>query len=418
MKIVDVSGFYSETGGGVRSYVHQKLAAAARLGHDVTIIAPGARHRVERHDGGKIVWAPAPPMPFDANYRMFWRSKDVETVLDQERPDVVEGSSTWRGGWIAGRWRGPAVKSLVFHQDFVAAYAHTLLDARLSHPAIDRLFAPAWRHVARLSQCFDVTIAGGEWLAARLASFGVHNPVAVPLGVEHGRFSPEHRDERLRRDLLARCGVGPTGMLLLAVGRFHPEKRHGVIIEGFAKARRTNPGLGLVLVGDGLRRDAVAKAAARAGHVHMLGAVSERSLMARLYASADLLVHGSGAETYGLVVAEAICSGLPVVVPDSGGASDFAPRARGAVYRTGDSDACAAAILQQASLAVTGSGPPAPAPNAPVRSSEAHFAALFNLYSEMIERGAALPTSAGRSHGQDEWSNDTKHERNRVDPPV
>jgi alpha-1,6-mannosyltransferase len=170
VKIVDVSGFYSQSGGGVRSYVHQKLEAAARLGHDVTIIAPGARDRVEQRNGGKIVWVRAPLMPFDANYRMFWSSKAAVRVLDQEQPDVVEGSSTWRGGWIAGRWSGAALKSLVFHQDFVAAYAHTLLDARLSHPAIDRLFAPTWRYVARLSRHFDVTIAGGEWLAARLVS--------------------------------------------------------------------------------------------------------------------------------------------------------------------------------------------------------------------------------------------------------
>ena len=243
----------------MRSYVHQKLEAAARLGHAVTIIAPGASHRTERRNGGKIVWVTSPPMPFDANYRMFWNSKEAIRVLEEEQPDVVEGSSTWRGGWIAGRWRGAAVKSLVFHQDFVAAYAHTLLDSRLSHSSIDRLFAPGWRYVARLSQCYDVTVAGGDWLAARLASFGVRNPVAVPLGVERGRFSPDHRDEGLRRDLLARCGIGPDGVLLIAVGRFHPEKRHGVIIDGFARARQAHPGLGLVLVGDGLRRAAVAK---------------------------------------------------------------------------------------------------------------------------------------------------------------
>jgi alpha-1,6-mannosyltransferase len=389
VKIVDVSGFYSECGGGVRSYVHQKLEAAARLGHDVTIIAPGARQRIERRDGGKIVWVPSPPMPFDPNYRMFWDSKEATSVLEQEKPDVVEGSSTWRGGWIAGRWPGAAVKSLVFHQDFVAAYAHTLLDTRLSRSAIDRLFAPNWRYVARLSRCFDVTIAGGDWLAARLASFGVRNPVAVPLGVENGRFSPDHRDEALRRDLLARCGLGPDGVLLLAVGRFHPEKRHGVIIDGFARARRTRPGLGLVLVGDGLRRDAVAKAAARAGNVHMLGAVSDRDLMARLYASADLLVHGSGAETYGLVVAEAICSGLPVVVPDSGGASDFAPRARSAVYPTGDSEACAGAILRLLASTAPCSAAVGLNRETPVRSAEAHFEALFALYRELIDRRAA-----------------------------
>jgi alpha-1,6-mannosyltransferase len=389
VKIVDVSGFYSKSGGGVRSYVHQKLEAAARLGHDVTIIAPGARQGVEPRSGGRIVWVPGPSMPFDANYRMFWSSKEAVNVLDQQQPDVVEGSSTWRGGWIAARWSGVAVKSLVFHQDFVAAYAHTLLDARLSHSSIDRLLAPNWRYVARLSQCFDVTIAGGEWLAARLASFGVRNPIAIPLGVEQGRFSPDHRDEALRRDLLAHCGVGPDGVLLLAVGRFHPEKRHGVILEGFAKARRANPRLGLVLVGDGLRRNAVAKAAARIGHVHLLGAVSDRGLMARLYASADLLVHGSGAETYGLVVAEAICSGLPVVVPDRGGASDFAPRARSAVYPTGDADACAGAISRLLATAATGSGATESGRECPVRSADAHFQALFKLYGEMIERKAA-----------------------------
>ncbi|MDZ7807984.1 MAG: hypothetical protein U5K71_12835 [Gracilimonas sp.] len=31
---------------------------------------------------------------------------------------------------------------------------------------------------------------------------------------------------------------------------------------------------------------------------------------------ADYFVHGSAAETYGIVVAEAVCSGLPVVVPE------------------------------------------------------------------------------------------------------
>jgi alpha-1,6-mannosyltransferase len=392
VKIVDISGFYSELGGGVRSYVHQKLDAAARLGHDVTIVAPGARERTERRDGGKIVWVPSPPMPFDANYRMFWRSEDAIRVLEEEQPDVVEGSSTWRGGWIAGRWSGAAVKSLIFHQDFVAAYAHTLLDARLSHAAIDRLFSSYWHYVARLSQCFDITIAGGEWLAARLASFGIRNPVAVPLGVEHGRFSPARRDERLRRELMNQCGIGPDGLLLLAVGRFHPEKRHGVIIDGFAKARRTRPGLGLVLVGDGLRREAVAKAAGRVGGIHMLGAVSDRGLMARLYASADLLVHGSGAETYGLVVAEAIASGLPVVVPDSGGASDFASRARCAVYPAGNSGACAAAILRllaSADASVTG-----PYGGGSVRSADEHFEALFGLYQDMIDRGSLRGSGA------------------------
>jgi alpha-1,6-mannosyltransferase len=177
--------------------------------------------------------------------------------------------------------------------------------------------------------------------------------------------------------------VGPDGVLLIAVGRFHPEKRHGVIIDGFARAKRRRSGLGLVLVGDGLARKAVEAAADRAGNVFLMGAVSDRALMARIYASADLLVHGSGAETYGLVVAEAICSGLPVVVPDSGGASDFVARAHSAVYATGDSGACGEAILRILGTKAAAAHEPTTATTA-VRCAEAHFVDLFTLYERLL----------------------------------
>lgn len=152
------------------------------------------------------------------------------------------------------------------------------------------------------------------------------------------------------------------------------------MIEGFVRAQASRGGLGLVLVGDGLRRKAVERAARRASHVHLLGAIVDRDRLARIYASADALVHGSGAETYGLVVAEAIASGLAIVVPDTGGASDFAGRARSAVYKTGDPAACAEAILRLLDQQVAGP----PASNALV-TAEAHFTQLFALYQRLVD---------------------------------
>ena len=192
MKIADVSGFYSETGGGVASYVRQKLDLAARWGHEVVVIAPGATSRVEQRPGGRIVWVESPSMPFDSNYHMFVGAEEVWRVLDREAPDVVEGSSPWRGGWLAGHWSGRAVKSLIFHQDFIAGYPYTLLGGFLSRPAIDTLFAPYWSYVRRLSACFDATVTGGDWLAERLKGFGIHNPVSVPFGIETGLFPPKN----------------------------------------------------------------------------------------------------------------------------------------------------------------------------------------------------------------------------------
>ena len=380
MKIVDVCGFYSETGGGVRSYVHHKFDAARAAGHDLTVIAPGAETRMEEMRGGRIAWVKSPLMPFDANYRRFVGSREVFRVLDAERPDVVEGSSPWHSGWLAAHWPGRAARALIFHQDFVAGYPYTALSGVMALDRIDSLFAPYWGHIRRLSRRYDVTVTGGEWLARRLERFGVANACAVPFGIERGRFSPLKRDEGLRRELLALSGASPAGKLVIAVGRFHPEKRQPMLIEAFAKARETWPDLGLVLIGDGLARKTVERAARRAVNVHLLGAVTDRDRLAALYASADLLIHGSGAETYGLVVAEAIASGLPVVVPDVGGAADLAARGVSRTYPLGDGGACASVILDLLA------DPSRPTIVGAPSFSEDHFRRLFALYETLIGR--------------------------------
>jgi len=193
--------------------------------------------------------------------------------------------------------------------------------------------------------------------------------------------------------LLAACGIPPDGKLLLAVGRLHPEKRHRTIIEGFARARARRPDLGLVIVGDGPLRANVETWAARAGKVHVMGPIADRGRLARCLASGDILVHGSGAETYGLVVAEAICSGLAVVSPDTGGAADLARRGLSRIYATGDAESCGRAIL---ALLKAVEAPGRRLPASPPGSAEAHFAALFKLYQRLIDarEAASAPDRA------------------------
>ena len=101
MKIADISEFYSERGGGVRTYVQQKLAASARLGHETLIIAPGPETREDKVVGGRIIWVKAPVLAVDPRYHIFVGLEGVRAVLEREKPDIVEGSSPWRGGWAA-----------------------------------------------------------------------------------------------------------------------------------------------------------------------------------------------------------------------------------------------------------------------------------------------------------------------------
>jgi len=386
MKIADVSEFYSEHGGGVRTYVHQKLAASARLGHETVIIAPGKEDREEPHPGGKILWVKAPVLAVDPRYHIFTRGDGIFAALDREAPDVVEGSSPWRGGWVAGRWPGNAVKALVMHADPVAVYAHTFLGRIMSRDRIDGLFGWFWRYLRKLNAPYDVTVVAGEWLAQRFEGFGLKGLMTVPFGIDRTLFHDGLRDEALRARLLAACGLGPEARLLVSVGRHHPEKRLPTLIEAVGIANRSSrQAIGLYLVGDGLARARVERAAARVPQVHVAGLVGDRAEVARIMASADALIHGSGCETFGLAVAEALCCGAPLIVPNAGGARDFAAPAYAEVYPLGDAAGAANAItrllsrdrqiLSQAALRAAESR---------IGTADAHFDRLFSLYETLV----------------------------------
>ena len=394
MKIVDVSEFYSPTSGGVRIYVDRKFKAAARLGHSLTVIAPGTENRVEVREGGKLVWVKAPQLPFDRNYRMFWHARDVWRILDDEAPDVVEGSSPWRGGWIAARWRGPAAKILFMHADPVAVYPQTLLAGMIRPDMIDRVFGWFWSYLRRLNGCYDGCVVAGSWLAKRFAGYGLRDLHVVPFGVETDLFGPGCRDDALRATMLEACGLGPDAALLVNIGRHHPEKRVGMLIDAVNKAQRSRP-IGFYVIGDGLMHAQVKAKAARGSHIHVAGRVNDRARLANMVASADALLHGSTAETYGFSVAEALCCGTPVIVPEIGGARDLAMPEYAEIYASGDPSSAAGAILRllerdrlDLSRAALDAG------QRQVGNIDSHFEKLFALYAEVADRRRPQPAGS------------------------
>jgi alpha-1,6-mannosyltransferase len=384
MKIVDVSEFYAERGGGVRVYTLEKLRAGTQAGHEIVVIAPGPKDDEQVCNGGRIMWVKSAPDPLDPRYYLLRREQAVHEILDREQPDVVEGSSTWAGGWHAARWSGTALKALIFHEDPVAVWAQTFLGSILGADRVDRLCFPYWRYLRRLSRHFDVTTVSGTWLEHRLARFGVQRVKTVPFGIEKAYFSPSRRDPEVRKQLLAQCGLPETAALLISVSRHHPEKRLGTLIDAVKRVNRTQP-VGLVLFGDGPLRRWTEFLARNTPEIHLAGFTYDRAFLSAAIASADALIHGSSAETYGLAVAEAICSGTPIVVPNQGGAFDLARPSYTESYLPGDSKACAAAIrrllghdhlLLQAACADAASHQ--------IRSMDEHFEALFGLYEQRL----------------------------------
>ncbi len=393
VKIVDVSESYSERGGGVRTYVHHKLAAAARAGHEMVIVAPGYHDREDKVEGGRIVWVKGPRSPFDNRYGLFTRSRAIHEILDRENADVVEGSSPLGGGWAVSKWQGRAKKAFVFHTDPVAVWPETFLAPRFGFGRVDRWSRPIWSGLRRLASGYDATVVSGGWLGERLAERGIEGARVVPFGIDKQGFSPAHRDEAVRARMLADCGLPASADLLVSVSRLDPEKRVPTMLDGFRQASRQRP-MGLVLFGRGAMERSIKRQIARTPGVHLAGYVGSREAMATAMASADALLHGSAAETYGLVVAEAVCSGVPVIVPDRGGAGALAGPGYAETYAAGDAGSCSRATLRLLARDRGHLGMACAAAARRIGTMDGHFDRLFALYAEMSgrDRTVQLPT--------------------------
>lgn len=398
LRVTDVSEFYAEQGGGVRTYVHQKLALAKAHGVTLSVIVPGAEDAEEERSGGRIVRVRSPKLPLDPRYHVFVNERAVQAAIARTAPDVLEASSPFGGGLFVARYEAPVPRALVLHQDASLALVHALLDRVVSRERLDRWARPYFHGLRHLAGYFDETVVSGAWLRERLSGFGVPRVTSVPFGIDKRPFSPTRFDAAMRAHLLTRCEVPQGASLLVAVSRHHPEKRLFTLIDAFARASeaRGRGSMGLVIFGDGPLASLVRGRAARVPGIFVAGYTHDRDELARVLASADLFVHGSAAETYGIVLAEAICSGLPFVAPSFGGAVDLAHEAYASLYEPGDAAGCARAITEmlardrrETSLAL------ADARATRVRDMDLHFTELFARYGALA--GKSPPRLARRA---------------------
>jgi len=397
MRIVDVAAFYTPFGGGVKTYIDRKLAAGPLAGHEIIVVAPGPEDLVEeRGPGARLIYLKAPSFPLDRRYHYFRDVAALHATLDALAPDFVEASSPWRSARLVGEWPGPAPRALVMHADPLSAYAYRWFDRVASRPMIDRGFGMFWRHLLYLDELFEASITTGEDQTARLLAGGMVNVVTNPMGVEPGVFSPDLRDEGLRARLLERCNLPPEATLLLGAGRHGPEKRWPMVIEAVTAAGVAAP-VGLVLAGDGRERARVARAAADNPHIHLIAPVTDRHEVARLFASADALVHGCEAEVFCTVGGEARASGIPVIMPDRGGGADHARLSGGWLYASADpvalTQAIAAFIAAPRAKVRARAVERAPA----VRTIDEHFHDLFADYESIVQKSRRVPARSAAS---------------------
>ncbi|MGH3516538.1 MAG: glycosyltransferase family 4 protein [Haloechinothrix sp.] len=269
-------------------------------GHEVLVIAPGAGPN--NYLGAPVVRIPSLDLPVVTSLPVGVPTRTVLTALAGFAPDVVHLASPFvvgaRGAAAARRLRVP---SIAVYQTDVAGFAEAY--------GLGLAARAAWRWVCRLHRMADRTLAPSSAAVEQLREHGIPRVHRWGRGVDIERFSPDHRDARLRARL------APNGELLVGfVGRLAPEKQ----VERLAAVHGT-PGVRLVIVGDGPDVDSLRR---RMPAAAFLGARYGAELSAA-YASLDVFVHTGPHETFCQAVQEAMASGRPVLAPDAGGPRDL-----------------------------------------------------------------------------------------------
>jgi phosphatidylinositol alpha 1,6-mannosyltransferase len=318
MRILFCSDTYPPQVNGVSVVTAISVAGLQSRGWECAVVAPrypAASPSVftEARTGGESVLesVPSVAMPRYPDIRLAAPSYPaIARLVQRFQPHLVHSETEFmlgRLGQMAGGRAGlPLVSS--YHTDF-ARYAAAY--------GIPWMRGPISRYIARFHRRSRRTYTPSQPAREDLLRNGAGDVEVWGRGVDIAAYHPRYRSGAWRE----RLAIGDR-FAYVYVGRLAAEKRVEHIIRAYAIAQSGLPpdSTRLVIAGAGPQERAL-RAAAPPGTI-FLGYLDRRAELPMLYASSDAFVFGSLTETLGLVVLEAMASGLPVIAVPAGGVAD------------------------------------------------------------------------------------------------
>ena len=216
----------------------------------------------------------------DLRLALPYRAK-IARLIDEARPDAIHIATEGPIGLLVRRYCRR--QGLPFTTSFHTRFPE-YISARMPVPE-----SWIWKVLRGFHGLSQAVMVATPALASELRGRGFRNVVLWPRGVDTNLFHPRAAD------------LGVTRPVFLCVGRVAVEKN----LEAFLELDL--PGT-KVIVGDGPARAQLSRKYPEAA---FLGALQGEAL-AQAYAAADVFVFPSRTDTFGLVLLEALASGLPV----------------------------------------------------------------------------------------------------------
>jgi alpha-1,6-mannosyltransferase len=186
------------------------------------------------------------------------------------------------------------------------------------------------RYLRQVYQRFDLVLAPSRQTCDYLEGLGVQRTALQPLGVDTETFAPHRRTLDLRRML----ELPADTRLLVYAGRFSGEKHIDVLHSAF---KRLGARYHLLLLGGGVR-------SRPAPNITRVPYLRDGVELASWIASCDAFVHAGTAETFGLVILEAMACGRPIVGVRAGSVPEHVDESVGLLARPLDAADLADAV--------------------------------------------------------------------------
>ncbi len=342
MNILMMTNTYLPQVGGVARSVASFTEAFRRRGHRVLVVAPNYDELPP--DEQDVLRVPAITNFNNSEFSLRLPVPvALSSAIDEFAPDVVHSHHPFLLGDSALRAAALRGLPVVFtHHTMYEQYTHYVpgdfaaLKDFVTHLATE--YANACDHV----------IAPSESVARLLRERGVTKPVsAVPTGIDPRKFA--RGDARAARK---EHGIPDGAFVVGHVGRLAPEKNLPFLARAVAEFMAGHADARFFVVGGGPEEEEIRKefeGRGLGGRLHLAGPL-EGAALADAYHAMDVFAFASQSETQGMVLAEAMTAGLPVVAVDAPGAREVVDDGRnGRLLDRPDEAAFAAALGEVAS---------------------------------------------------------------------
>lgn len=311
MNILLMTNTYLPHVGGVARSVSAFEQEYRRLGHNVLVIAP-------EFDGRADDTTPVIRVPAIQNFNGSDFSFPVpvpgllQTALNDFQPQIVHSHHPFLLGATAVRIARARQLPLVFtNHTLYEHYTHYIgSETNMLSKFITTL-------TVGYSNLCDAVIVPSRSVATMLRERGVETHLSVvPTGIETQAF---HHGEG--GGIRAEFGIPAHAYVVGHVGRLAPEKNLPFLARAVARFLQSHPLAHFLVVGSGPSEEEIADICMLhdvAGRLHLTGVLQEQRLI-DAYHAMDLFAFASRSETQGLVIAEAMAAGLPVVALDGPG---------------------------------------------------------------------------------------------------